>query len=304
MSEPFAPSLSVRRGLRDPLPYSEGVPEHIRQQAFSWVSTLINDRKIGINVSTLVAHLQIPAFSRLSLNDRVMAFCRSGDDDFLDVLDYLLHTRTTIHLLGGRYGLSGRDKDAAVQVLTELFDAGRSCWTVGWTETSDGDSSESVTKRRYCLERRVAETTEQEYLQARGIGGKAGDKLTEAWHAAFGRSENAEQCWKASVAAVEAALQPVVSPNNSGARLGTMRNEIKVAPHKWECDLPVWGDEKITSVEAFLSVLNRITYDDGRHGGDDRVPEMREARAVLMVAVTVVEWVRDKVFRPTEEAQE
>lgn len=302
MSEPFA-LLSVRRGLRDPLPYSEGVPEHIWQQAFSWVSTLINDRKIGINVSTMVAHLQIPAFSRLGLNDRVMAFCRSGDDEFLDVLDYLLHTRTTIHLPLGRYGLSGSNEDAAVQALAGLLDAGRSCWTVSWTEASDEGSFNSST-RRYRLERRVAETTEQEYLQARGIGGKAGDKLTEAWHAAFGRSENAEQCWKASVAAVEAALQPVVSPNNSGARLGTMRNEIKIAPYKWECDLPVWGDEKITSVEAFLSVLNRITYDDGRHGGDDRVPGMREARAALMVAVTVVEWVRDNVFRPAGESQE
>lgn len=301
MFEPPAP-LSFRRGLCDPLPYSEGVPEHIRQQAFSWVSTLINDRSFHIDVSTMVAHLQIPAFKGATLEHRVMAFCRSGDDEFLDVLDYLLHTRTTIHLPLGRYGLSGRDKDTAVQALTKLLDAGRSCWTVSWTETSD-EGSLSSTTRRYRLERRVAKATEQEYLQARDIGGKAGDKLTEAWHAAFGRSENAEQCWKASVAAVEAALQPVVSPNNSGARLGTMRKDIKAAPHKWECDLPVWGDEKITSVEAFLSVLNRITYDDGRHGGDDRVPGMREARAVLMVAVTVVEWVRDKVFRPAEEFQ-
>lgn len=307
MSEPFVP-LSVRRGLRDPLPYSEGVPEHIRQQAISWVSKLVRGSSFNIDVSTMVAQLQIPELRQGGLEDRVITFCTYDDDTFLEVLDYLLHTRTTTHRPLGEYSVfedehafSRADKDPAVQELSNLLEAGRSCWTVGWVETS-GEGPFGSSTRRYCLERRVAEGTEQEYLQARGIGGKAGEKLTEAWHAAFGRAEDAEQCWKASVTAVEAALQPVVSPNNSGARLGTMRNGIKAAPHKWECDLPVWGDEGITSVEAFLNVLNRITYDNGRHGGDDRVPEMREARAVLMVAVTVVEWVRDGVFRPAGEA--
>lgn len=271
---------------------------------------MISARGSDVELSTMVAHLQMPTFKEadligfreMALDGRVMAYCDSDDDAFLDVLDYLLHTRTTRHLPVGEYSLSGGDKDAAIQRLSALLDAGRSCWKVSWTETSAGDPSHPITQRRYRLERRVTETAEQEYLQARGIGGKAGDKLTEAWHAAYGRTENAEQCWKASVSAVEAALQPVVSPNNTGARLGTMRGDIKAAPHKWECDLPVWGDEKITAVEAFLNVLNRITYDTGRHGGDEQVPEMREARAVLMVAVTVVEWVRDSVFRPTEGA--
>lgn len=311
MSQGFVP-LSVRRGLRDPLPYSEGVPDHIRHQAFSWVSALINAGEFGSELSTMVASLQVPTareadlvgFKQLDLKGRIMAHCDSNGDAFLDVLDYLLHTRTTEwHYLNGQV-VTGRSTgpDVPAGALSELLDAGRSCWRVGWTEKSSGNPPLKVVRRTYRLERRVTEAAEQEYLHARGIGGKAGDKLTEAWHAAYGRAENAEQCWKASVAAVEAALQPVVSPKNPGAQLGVMLNDIQVAPRKWECDLPVWGKEKITPTEAFLNVLSRVTYENGRHGGGERVPKMREARAVLMVAVTVVEWVRDGVFRRAGEA--
>jgi len=304
MLENFAP-LSVRRGLREPLPYSEGVPEHIHQQAFSWVENKIDWRAPdNADLNLMVARLGIPSNGQNLLKNRVLGYCRSDQDAFLDVLDYLLHNSFAQKTFINGERVFGRDddNDPTVQDLSDLLDAGRSCWKVGWTENHNGDASYRVIRQQYRLERRVTEAAEQEYLQARGIGGKAGDKLTEAWHAAYGREENAEQCWKASVAAVEAALQPVVSPNNTGARLGTMRGDIKAAQHKWECDLPVWGDEKITAVEAFLNVLNRITYDTGRHGGDERVPEMREARAVLMVVVTVVEWVRDSVFRPAERA--
>lgn len=293
MPNAFVP-LSVRQGSRDPLPYSEGVPGHIRQQAFSWVRSRISTSGFAPQVSLMVAHLGMPIVERTTLEERVMQYCRSSDEAFLDVLDYLLHTRTTEHHPMSAYSIPRRDIDTAVQTLIDLLDAGRSCWKVSWVEESIGDTT---TRRQYCLERRVTEAAEGEYLRAREIGGKAGEKLTEAWHAAYGRDENAEQCWKSSIAAVEAALQPVVSPKNPGAGLGALRNDIKAAPQNWECDLPVWGDEKITPVEAFVSVLSRITYENGRHGGDARKSTIREARAVLMIAVAVVEWMRDEMFR-------
>lgn len=293
MSNAFVP-LSVRQGSRDPLPYSEGVPGHIRQQAFSWVASRVYTSGFAPQVSLMVARLGMPVVERAALEERVMEYCRSSDEAFLDVLDYLLHTRTTEHHPRGASSIPRRDIDTAVQTLSDLLDAGRSCWKVSWVEEPVAGK---ITRRRYCLERRVTEAAEGEYLRARGIGGKAGEKLTEAWHAAYGREESAEQCWKSSIAAVEAALQPVVSPRNPGAGLGAMRRDIRAAPQNWECDLPVWGDEGITSVDAFLNVLNRITYENGRHGGDARTSTMREARAVLMVAVTVVEWMRDEVFR-------
>lgn len=294
MPESFAP-LSVCQGWRDPLPYREGVREHIRQQALNWVLDRINERSFTPHTPLVVAHLGMPETLSRTLNSRVMDHCESSDEGFLDVLDYILHTRTTEHRSLSGYSVPRRDTDLQVQGLTRLLDAGRSCWKVAWTEEPAGDLT--TTRRRYRIKRRVTEGAEQEYLQARSIGGKAGDKLTEAWHAAYGCEEDAEQCWKASVAAVEAALQPVVSPKSPGAGLGAMRMDIKAAPQKWECDLPVWGDEKITPVEAFRNVLSRVTYENGRHGGDSRVAEMREARAVLMVAVTIVEWLRDGVFR-------
>lgn len=305
--------------MRDPLPYSEGVPGHIRQQAFSWLSERMGTRGFTVNVSMMIAHLAIPEgwerdfdnIRPLSLNVRVQKYCQSDDDAFLDVLDYILQQFVMNRLHGKTIQISRNDGERAgvraVSNLAQLLDAGRSCWRVGWTEEESDDSQ--VIHRRYCLERRVTEAAESEYLRARGIGGKAGAKLTEAWHAAYGRTENPEQCWKASVAAVEAVLQPVVSPQNPSAGLGAIRGDIRAALHKWECDLPVWGDERKTwtdektaSVEAFLSVLNRVTYEKGRHGGDDRAAEMREARAVLMVAVTIVEWVRDDVFRSAKRA--
>lgn len=64
-----------------------------------------------------------------------------------------------------------------------------------------------------------------------------GDKLAEAWHAASFRAENTKQCWNASVVAIEAVLQPVVSPRNPGAGFGVMCRDIKAAPQKCECEL-------------------------------------------------------------------
>lgn len=305
MLEAFAP-LSVRRGVRDPLPYSEGVPEHIWQQALAWVTAQIHPHTMGdTDLALMVAHLGMPSDGQSYLSNRVVGYCRSGDDAFLDVLDYLLHTCVTRQaFVNGQWVSSRSDENTSVQVLTDLLAAGRSCWKVGWVEESSGDASYRVIRRQYRLERRVTEAAEQEYLHARGIGGKAGDKLTEAWHAAYGHHEDAGQCWKASIAAVEAALQPIVAPKEESARLGKMRKQIRDAPQKWMCALPVWDDEGLSSVEAFLTVLNRITYEDGRHGGDVRVPDMKQARAVLMAAVTVVEWTRSGVFARAEGARE
>lgn len=304
MLETFAP-LSVRRGLREPLPYSEGVPDHIHQQAFAWVAAQIDPRVFDkADLALMVARLGMPRDGQNLLTNRVLGYCRSDDDAFLDVLDYLLHLRVTQQTFVNGEWMSGRsDEDIPVQALSDLFDAGRSCWKVGWIEESSGDASYRVVRQQYRLERRVTEAAEQEYLYARGIGGKAGDKLTEAWHAAYGHHEDAGQCWKASISAVEAALQPIVAPKEESARLGKMRKQIRDAPQKWICALPVWDDEGLSSVEAFLTVLNRITYEDGRHGGDVRVPNLQQARAVLMATVTVVEWIRGGVFARAEGAR-
>jgi hypothetical protein len=53
--------------------------------------------------------------------------------------------------------------------------------------------------------------------------GRAGDLLSNAWRSVYGRHPDASSGYRYAVRAVEAAADPVVSPNNASATLGNRR---------------------------------------------------------------------------------
>ena len=97
--------------------------------------------------------------------------------------------------------------------------------------------------------------------------------------------------WDHAIKAVEAALRPIVCPNNTKATLshvvGKLRNQ------SWK--LNVRGRARDHSVEPLVQDLELMWPDPNRHGAATPEPPatLEEARAVVHIAVTIVQWARE-----------
>jgi hypothetical protein len=156
----------------------------------------------------------------------------------LDVVDYVLgrsdHWRTL---------------DSAAELAVQLHQAG-SAWTVAETDSA------------FQLERRVQETEKRAVESTISRSGRAGSHLQMAWSSVYGRNPNPGDSYGESIKAVEAAAQPIISPKNTRATLGTMIRDIGQAPTKWQqvLDTP----HGIAVVREMFSALWTGQHD--RHG--------------------------------------
>lgn len=156
--------------------------------------------------------------------------------------------------------------------LEDILGAGSSMWKVGQREGVAG------------LERRVPEGVQQAAEEAMSIP-SAGALLSEAWHAAFGRSPDYEEAYEKAIKAVEEAGAHVVTPNNLKATLGTLVRDMK-AQKDWKLALQTAdADVPIKMAEALW------VGQESRHGGNGyRKPTQAEAEAAVMLAVPLVQW--------------
>lgn len=300
MPTPYQP-LSVRTGQRNPLPYHEGVPAHLRSELASIVDQCINESPEGDLDELMVLQLQIPARSAGEYPmSRIQRYCAASEQNFLDALDYVLASQW----------VGSQDKSDAPEIVVGAdlaLTLGSSVWNVAiepaWEPGEHAcPAGAQRSPYRAGLRRRVPQTTEDAYLSALGIGGAAEGHLVTAWHAAYSPHPDKDTVWQSSVKAVEAALQPIVEPQNQKAQLGSMRAKIRDAPQNWDCQLPLW--DKVDAADpaaAFVQCLSRVTYQGGRHGADPAQITLEQARAVMIQAVAICEWIRAGVFRRAQQ---
>ncbi|MFG6502505.1 hypothetical protein [Microbacterium sp. P05] len=184
----------------------------------------------------------------------------------------------------------GRDDELMLDVLDatllrrvlnegwKLQEALRDAYSA-WTVRDDGRG----------LVRRVDPTADAAYRNAISPGDEASLELSEAWSAMFGKAPNYSDAWDHAIKAMETVLVPVVAPNNPRATLGTVTTEL----------------EKGVKFVAFvlgpvetLGAMTRLAWPNpDRHGGaQSRPPEEAETSAVVHLAVTVVQWMRNGVI--------
>lgn len=143
------------------------------------------------------------------------------------------------------------------------------------------------------LVRRVDQTVEAAAAYVMDESGRPGDLLAKAWRHVYGRSPDPSGGYRDAVRAVEAAAQPIVSPNNSRATLGTMIADLKRSPDHWSLSLvtPI-GFDKMDGLVKMLELLWKAQLD--RHGtADETIPlnvSPAEAETALHLAVTLVHW--------------
>ena len=120
--------------------------------------------------------------------------------------------------------------------------------------------------------------------------GHAGELLSQAWHAAFGRSPDYEKAYSKAVKAVEAAVIPVVQRNHTGATLGTVLGQLKT---DGDWSLAMTRDHKDYPPSNVLVGMAQMlwTGQNDRHAGQPGyTPSTQaEAEAAVLLAVPLVQ---------------
>jgi hypothetical protein len=121
-------------------------------------------------------------------------------------------------------------------------------------------------------------------------------ELTEAWSRAYGRNPDPGDAWDHAIKAVEAVLRPIVCPNSSTATLSKVIGDLRSQAHLWSLGLR--GRARDHNVAPLVEMLELMWTDPNRHGSDAPEPPatLEEARAVVHLAVTVVQWGRDDLI--------
>ena len=212
-----------------------------------------------------MAHMSIlPGYDDSTFYMMFKQTCINRPSVLLDVIDATLH-------------LPRRIAPSDLTMLRDTLEHGNSIWTV----SVDGKA----------LVRRVDAMADQTATQVISTKDSASVEVAEAWRAAYSRQPNPSDAWDHSIKAVEHVLQPVVSPNNVKATLGTIIRDLRDGKHKHRFVLP--GKDATHDVDRLLAMLELLWPNPDRHGGSaQRPPTLEEAQAVVHLAVTVVQWVR------------
>jgi hypothetical protein len=247
----------------------QGVPRHLSAAIWDWVEHALRtpgrlyDRSMVQRVGVLARVPLGAGRNTPELLTDLKASCLENGVVFLSVVDAVLATR-------------GGAADDQVERLRELLHAGHSAWSVG----PDGTS----------LARRVDPAAAAAAAQAIGVSDPAAAELAEAWRNAFGRHPDPSDAWDHAIKAVEHVLKPVVCPDRPRATLGNVVGDLR-AQDRWQIALP--GRRNDHNVDHLVAILDVLWPNPDRHGGiDSRPVSLDQARAVVHLAVTIVQWGR------------
>jgi hypothetical protein len=262
-----------------------GLPDHLKDPVRVWVERFLwaHPPMGGAYVETdLLMEIQTALQIRLdwsfSPEQAVEDLLRRMEEDgtvALDVVDFLLHDRAP---------------ETWAAELEQTLATGRSEWEV--TETPEGGHWR-LTKRGLGP---VVETIEA----TRDHSQRAHTLLMRAWGKLTGLHPDASSAYSDAVRAVEVVMRPVVTPDDSNARLGKMINALRDKPGKWEF---VLEGANIEDVATMADTIHRSQLD--RHGTDDEdVPlfvSEDEADAALHIAIALVRLFGAELVHPADD---
>jgi hypothetical protein len=251
----------------------EGVPSHLQHGLVHWWTSVADAGPGGwfsneAKLRELAAFLRVRPNQTLDAADLGRALIRaalSDEEVFLDLVD------GTLQMF--RPG-------SATDSLKSLLDTAGSVWTVA--------------PDRRSLMKVASEGAQATYESATLVSDAAAKELREAWANAFGRNGDPSDAWDHAIKAVEDVLIPEMMPNNLKATLGTVLGEL-AGPNgaQWKFVLP--GNDQDHDVAHLVEMLRLLWPNHDRHGGTapKRTPSEQEARAVVSLAATAIQWHRD-----------
>jgi len=254
-------------------PY-EGVPAHLRHALIQWLNEIIGaGQGRYLSNERLIRELAVfmrrddvdPSWNAADLARELIATASRDDEYFLNLVDGLLQIR----------GSASNGKR-----LARLLDTAGSVWTVA--------------EDYHSLVRVVSDEAQATYEAAVSVADEAAKELKVAWTNAFGRNGDPSDAWDHAIKAVEDVLIPVVVPNQSKPNLGHVLGQLRNQGGAWEMVLP--GQDQSNDVAPFVAMLELVWPNHDRHGGGPtpkRTPSEPEARAVVTLVATIVQWHRE-----------
>jgi hypothetical protein len=198
--------------------------------------------------------------------DSLVASAGKDEEFFLDLIDALLDVFGPAHNEWAE--------------LDRTFGSGASVWRVGDDRTS--------------LARVVSDEAQATFEAAVSVADDVTTELKEAWANAFGRNGDPSDAWDHAIKALEDLLIRVVVPNQTKPNLGHVVGQLGNQGAQWKLVLP--GKNQDHDVAPLVGMLDLIWPNHDRHGGGQtpkRTPSAQEARAVVTLAATIVQWHRE-----------
>lgn len=280
MPSPPLGRLSTRQGVpNDDDVLHEGVPEHLQGLLHKWTM-----RHLGLRDSDSTVELSGRTEFLEALAARYRVTVRWDQDPLLVIVN-LMYERPEEYL---------EVVDGHLQTMKSGSSLLDSYLTLG------GSAWEVVEEPLPHLERRVSGEQRALYASATMPVDAAAQHLREAWANAYGRNPDPSDAWDHAIKAIEILLQPIASPANDKATLGSMLAALEAKPEKWVLALPS-SSKKVDPVETITGMLRLIWPNPDRHGsgsGSSRVPTLDEAEQVVDLAVLVVSWLRKGALQP------
>jgi len=259
---------TVREGRRPPDGPHEGVPAHLNEPLVNWLETAFKSgpgrNGDAVTMLAVATACRIPLFSGArhgQIFGEIAGWSHGEPDRLLDVIHAAIQVVP----------------DAPVGPLDRMLVYGGSVWTA----TPTG------------LQRRVDPTAQAAFHAACRPADAASEELVEAWSNAYGRHPNASDAWDHAIKAVELVLIPIVVPNQRQSQIGHVIGQLDKQGQLWEFVLPGPNDDH--NIGQFVGMLRLLWPNPDRHGDPQqrRMPTLEEARAVVQLAVTIVQWARD-----------
>lgn len=279
---PFPPlgRLSTRRGVpNDDDVLYEGVPDHLQGLLHDWTV-----KHLGLRESSGAVELdgRLQILQALAARYRVKV---PWDHDPLMVIVNQIYENPEIFL---------EIVDAHLQTMKGGSERLDMYFTIG------GSAWEVIDEPLPHLERRVSAEQRALYAAATTPVDDATEQLREAWAKVYGRGPDPSDAWDHAIKAVEILLQPIASPANDKATLGSMLAALEAKPEKWTLTLAS-SSKTVGPVGTFTAMLRLIWPNPDRHGsgsGSSRTPTREEAEQVVGLAVLVVSWLRKDALKP------
>lgn len=268
--------LSARQEAPSPDEPYEGVPEHLLSPLIAWIHHLfpfhagdVQDADMLRLVALATRIALVPGDSDHAAYQAVVEASIANPQVCLDVIDALLKF--------------GQPDDLATENLRSVLLFGGSAWEVA----ADGKA----------LVRRLDATTVSRQAVATIAADNASPLLKDAFAKAYGRKPDVLAAWGQAIRAVEAVIVAVVYPDHYDATLGHVIDELVAHPDRWRIGLNS-GQDPIEQTKTFTAMLRMIWEVPGLTEDGKGKPPVRETQAIVQLAVTVVQWLRDGLLHP------
>lgn len=286
LGDGHARPLSARESgaLADTALY-EGVPEHLRHPLQQWLYDYLSGRDRLARRVAVSVRLAIASSADQPLLDELVVL---EGQQLLDTIDLALQYDDALDFqlteVGPDPSPYAPDWDPGsaadyLDQLQEMLTAAGSVYTVHCCPRAQ-------------LVRRLDPTVARAVAVA-STEPSAGHLLNSAWRNIYGLHPNATTAYREAVRAVEQVACPLVlatAAANNSATLGTVRNHLRDAPHKWQFVLT--DKDGDGSVEPLVMMLDRLwTGQVSRHGGGQRSRDQttEEAQAAVHLAALLVQ---------------